>query len=34
MNNKIRGFLRLRKQSDTVKVICLFALAADRKSVV
>lgn len=28
MNNKIRGFLRLRKQSDTVKVICLFALAA------
>lgn len=28
MNNKIRSFLRLRKQSDTVKVICLFALAA------
>lgn len=28
MNNKIRGFLRLRKQNDTVKVICLFALAA------
>lgn len=28
MNNKIRSFLRLRKQSDTVKVICLFVLAA------
>ena len=28
MNNKIRSFLRLRKQSDTVKIICLFVLAA------
>lgn len=28
MNNRIQSFLRLRKQSDTVKVICLFALAA------
>ena len=28
MNNKIRSFLRLRKQSDTVKIICLFVLVA------
>lgn len=28
MNNRIQSFLRLRKQSDTVKVICLFVLAA------
>ncbi len=28
MNNRFRSFLRLRKQSDTVKMICLFVLAA------
>lgn len=28
MNNRIRSFLRFRKQSDTVKVICLFVLVA------
>lgn len=28
MNNRIQRFLRLRKQSDTVKVICFFVLAA------
>ena len=25
MKNKIRGFLKLRKQSDTVKLICMLA---------